>query len=112
MLTCIVAFSMESNFGPSILGTLDTISISNRPTVLFGGILPAWRQGRRTGRGGGGEVGREKRGVRWRKVREDFRRREKKGEVHVEKWEEEEREGRKEKIGQSEKIGRIEEREL
>ena len=44
MLTCIVAFSMESNFGPSILGTLDTISISNRPTVLFGGILPAWER--------------------------------------------------------------------
>ena len=84
MLTCIVAFSMESNFGPSILGTLDTISISNRPTVLLGGILPAWR---RAGRGGG-EVGREKRAVRWREVRKGIsRRRQKKGEVG--KWEEE-----------------------
>ena len=62
MLTCIVAFSMESNFGPSILGTLDTISISNRPTVLFGGILPAWGERRRAGRGGGqGEEEGEKR---------------------------------------------------
>ena len=45
MLACIVAFRMESNFGPSILGTLDTISISNRPTVLLGGILLAWGEG-------------------------------------------------------------------
>ena len=45
--------------------------------------------------------------MRWRKVREGFRRRrEKKGEVG--KWEEEERGGRKEKIGKSKKIGRRE----
>ena len=64
---------MESNFGPSILGTLDTISISNRPTVLLGGILPAWKEGEEDKRGDKRrkrerEVGWRKRGVKWREA--------------------------------------------
>ncbi len=39
--TCIVELRRDSNFGPSILGTLEMVSISNRPTVPSPGIVPA-----------------------------------------------------------------------
>ena len=65
-LACIVELSIASNFGPSNFGTRDIVSISNRPTVLFGGIFPAFgrrRVGGWEGEGVGGE-GRSEEGKR------------------------------------------------
>ena len=45
VLACIVELSIASNLGPSNLGTRDIVSISKRPTVLFGGSFPAFRGG-------------------------------------------------------------------
>lgn len=83
-LACIVELSIASNFGPSNFGTRDIVSISNRPTVLFGGIFPAFGRRRVGGRGGGSGRG----GVRKEREREERR----KG---GEEEKQEEKEGRK-----------------
>lgn len=75
-LACIVELSIASNFGPSNFGTRDIVSISNRPTVLFGGIFPAFGQrmgGRVGGRGGGSGGGSGRGGVRKEREREERR---------------------------------------
>ena len=54
-LACMVELSIASNFGPSNFGTRDIVSISNRPTVLFGGIFPAFGRRRVGGWEGEGE---------------------------------------------------------